>query len=189
MPILQDLWCCRMEGRRLQRIISGGQTGVDQGALRAARRSGKEIGGWCPPGRFCEAGRIPPEFPLRETPRDRSRDAPEVPRSQRTEWNVRDSDATLVLLPGGRQGPNPASNSNSNSDPGTLWTIACAARLRRALLVMDPDGKGAEGRIVSWLRGVAPRTLHVAGPSEGSCPGIGARTYRLMWRVLQGLGD
>src|SRR6266404_7590609 len=91
--------------RRLKKIISGGQTGVDQGALRAAKECRLEIGGWCPPGRVRETGTIPPEFPLKETARERSADAPDVPRSQRTEWNVRDSDATLVIRATGASHP------------------------------------------------------------------------------------
>src|SRR2546430_17536769 len=91
--------------RRLTKVISGGQTGVDQAALRAARDCGLAIGGWCPPGRGCDSGVIPLEFPLQETERERSPDAPDVPRSQRTEWNVRDSDATLVIVAvGGARG-------------------------------------------------------------------------------------
>ena len=61
---------------------------VDQAALRAAASYGVPIGGWCPPGRVCEDGIIPDLFPLVETPTDRSPDAADVPRSQRTEWNV-----------------------------------------------------------------------------------------------------
>ncbi|HEX3129094.1 MAG TPA: putative molybdenum carrier protein [Thermoanaerobaculia bacterium] len=38
------------------KVISGGQTGVDQAALRAAQDCGLEVGGWCPPGRLCETG-------------------------------------------------------------------------------------------------------------------------------------
>jgi Circularly permutated YpsA SLOG family len=56
---------------------------------------GLAIGGWCPPGRVSED-----IFQLKETPEERSQDALDIPRSQRTEWNVRDSDATLVLCPG-----------------------------------------------------------------------------------------
>jgi hypothetical protein len=57
---------------QLRKVISGGQTGVDQAALRAARDCGLKIGGWCPPGRTCEAGVIPVEFPLEETEQERS---------------------------------------------------------------------------------------------------------------------
>src|SRR5262245_7420096 len=104
------------EMAKLRKILSGGQTGVDQAALRAAQKCGLSCGGWCPPGRECETGIIPLSFPLRETPRDRSPDAPEIPRSQRTQWNVRDSDATLILQPQSLEG----------QDPGTDWTKQCA---------------------------------------------------------------
>src|SRR5262249_34585914 len=45
--------------RRLAALVSGGQTGVDQAALRAGQECGLEVGGWCPPGRACESGEIP----------------------------------------------------------------------------------------------------------------------------------
>jgi len=73
-------------------IISGGQTGVDRGALDAAARLGIAHGGWCPRGRRAEDGEIPERYRLRETPSRRY--------AQRTAWNVRDSDATLVLIEG-----------------------------------------------------------------------------------------
>ena len=50
---------------QIRKVISGGQTGVDQAALRASVASGIPIAGWCPPGRTCEDGVIPEEFPLR----------------------------------------------------------------------------------------------------------------------------
>lgn len=63
---------------KLKAIVSGGQTGVDQAALLAARQAGLEVGGWCPPGRLCESGIIPSHFPLKETPEERSPDAPDL---------------------------------------------------------------------------------------------------------------
>ncbi len=80
---------------QIRKVISGGQTGVDQAALRAAIALGISIDGWCPPGRICEHGVIPEEFPLKETPFERSEGAPGIPRSLRTEWNVRDSDGPI----------------------------------------------------------------------------------------------
>jgi hypothetical protein len=158
----------------LTKIVSGGQTGVDQAALRAAQDCGLESGGWCPPGHACDSGTIPARFPLRETPRERSADAPDIARSLRTEWNVRDSDATLVLRPGARHRP----------DPGTDWAEACAARFGRPLLVCDLSDPGCASRIEQWLHATGARVLNVAGPSERDAPGSGDQVYRLLVSLL-----
>jgi hypothetical protein len=158
--------------RKLKKVISGGQTGVDRAALRAARDCGLDIGGWCPPGRVSEAGEIPAEFPLRETERDRSPAAPEVPRSLRTEWNVRDSDGTLVIMSAGAD------------DPGTAWAIECAARFQRPLLICGVDDPKALEEIRKWLMKFRIETLSVGGPSENASPGITARAYALLIQVF-----
>jgi hypothetical protein len=158
----------------LRKIIAGGQAGVDQAALRAALDRGLEIGGWCPPGRASEAGVIPAELPLVETPRERSPDAPSVPRSQRTEWNVRDSEATLVLRPA----------AIGEADQGTDWAARCAERFGHPLLVVDPWAPDAARRISRWLEGLGIGTLSVGGPSEATAPGIGDRVYDLLVEVL-----
>jgi hypothetical protein len=160
-------------GGALRKVISGGQTGVDQAALRAARASGLACGGWCPPDRSSEAGAIPPDFPLTETPLDRSPDAPDVPRSLRTEWNVRDSDATLVIRP-----------AAAEIDRGTDWALRCAARLGRPVLVSDPADPAAAARVAGWIRALGVATLHVAGPAESVSPGIGARAEEILMRAF-----
>src|SRR5437868_647636 len=69
-------------------VISGGQTGADRAALDFAIANGISHGGWCPRQRRAEGGSIPPRYLLRETPSTHY--------SQRTEWNVRDSEGTVV---------------------------------------------------------------------------------------------
>ena len=73
----------------IERIVSGGQTGVDRAALEVAIEHQIPIGGWCPRGRRSEDGTIPTKFTLQETPT--------ADYSQRTAWNVRDSDGTLLI--------------------------------------------------------------------------------------------
>src|SRR5919108_3104860 len=100
-------------------VVSGGQTGVDRAALDAAAEVGLRTGGWCPRGRRAEDGALAALYTLRETP---SRGY-----AQRTEWNVRDSDATLVLCRGAPRG-------------GTALTLRVAKRCGRPVLVVDPSG-------------------------------------------------
>jgi hypothetical protein len=152
---------------------------VDQAALRAAKDCGLEIGGWCPPGRLCESGVITAEFPLRETEQDRSPHAPDVPHSQRTEWNLRDSDGTLVIVQGG------ASHSEAATGAGTTWTMECARSYGRPLLVCDVEDSNGKETIRQWLAGNSIGILDVAGPSESTAPGIGQRTYALLRSVFE----
>lgn len=175
----------------LARVVSGGQTGVDQAALRAAAAVRIEIGGWCPPGRICDLGpgerigTIPPEFPLVETPEERSPRASDVPRSLRTEWNVRDSDATLVLRYLG-------DTSDAPIDPGTAWTAICTALYGRPLLVCDPRDDASIRRVQTWLSALSIRTLNIAGPSEATATGIGnlAEGYlRHLFRLTHSTGE
>ena len=73
----------------IEKIISGGQTGADQGALDAAINLGIPHGGWIPKGRITEDGPLPDRYNLIEMP---SASYPD-----RTRKNIRESDGTLIL--------------------------------------------------------------------------------------------
>ncbi len=124
---------------------------MDRAALDAALVLGLPCGGWCPRGRLAEDGPIDPRYPLQETP---STDYP-----QRTEWNVRDSDGTLVLTRGRPSG-------------GTALTISLARRYRRPLLVLDLAQDPDPSEVRRWAEVEGIGVLNVAGPRESLQPRI-----------------
>ena len=148
---------------RVERVVSGGQTGVDRAALDAALELGIPCGGWCPRGRRSEGGPIPGRYPLRETA---TASYPE-----RTGRNVRDADATLVLKRGPLRG-------------GTALTVSLARRAGRAFLVVDLADRDARAGIRGWLEREGIRVLNVAGPRESEAPGIHDDVVALMREVL-----
>ena len=129
----------------LEKIVSGGQTGVDRAALDTAMALGIVCGGWCPRGRRAADGPISASYPLRETA---SEDY-----AERTRLNVRDSDATLILSAGPLSG-------------GTGYTAEIARALGRPFLVCDPGQRGEVSRALRWLEDHRIRVLNVAGPRE-----------------------
>jgi len=148
------------------RIVSGGQTGVDRAALDVALRLGLPCGGWCPRGRRAEDGTLDPRYPLLET---RSSGY-----SQRTEWNVLDSDATLVLAAGPLRG-------------GTAFTARRARQLPKPLLALDLDQDPDPRILPVFLAAHAVRTLNVAGPRESQSPGIYERAARFLEAALSSI--
>jgi hypothetical protein len=145
------------------KVVSGGQTGVDRAALDVALGLGLPCGGWCPKGRRAEDGPLDARYPLAETPWSGY--------PQRTEWNVRDSDGTLVLTLG-------------SPDRGTALTVALAARRRRPCLVVDLGAAPDEEAVRAWARENRVGTLNVAGPRESSSPGIHARAAEFLRRLF-----
>jgi hypothetical protein len=147
----------------VNKIISGGQTGVDRAALDVARALKIDRGGWCPQGRLAEDGRIPDDYPLHETA--------SAQYSERTERNVLDSDGTLILTIGVPTG-------------GTAYTIACARRHAKPYRVVDLTQSTDAGAVQGWLRRHAIAVLNVAGPRLSESPEGYALASHLLMRVL-----
>ena len=155
----------------LTKIVSGGQTGVDQAALTAAMAMGLEHGGWCPAGRRSEKGRIPAVFQLTETF--------ERNYMVRTEKNVTDSDATIILF-------------REELTGGTLLTERLTLKHDRPVLCVDLSNESFEDsidRIKFWLERFEVQTLNVAGPRESTSRGIQSQAEAFLRRLFDELAS
>lgn len=149
-------------------IVSGGQTGVDRGALRAAIAMGLDHGGWCPRHRLAEDGTVPSCFNLKEHSSSHYKD--------RTRQNVIDSDATLILYEGSLSG-------------GTRLTYRYAIESGKPALAVPIDVPWDVAEVCRWLTENRPHTLNVAGPRESNSPGIEQRSMEAMLAILQASVD
>ncbi|MEM9243105.1 MAG: putative molybdenum carrier protein [Pseudomonadota bacterium] len=138
------------------KIISGGQSGVDRAALDVAIALNIKHGGWCPKGRIAEDGCIAEIYLLRETST--------AVYKQRTEWNVRDSDATLIIL------------SRLPASGGTALTIDYAKHYDKPFFIWVLDDPQSLANCHKWLQQARPGILNVAGPRESQQPGIYQRS-------------
>jgi hypothetical protein len=127
---------------------------------------GIDHGGWCPAGRRAEDGQVPKQYQMTELA---SNLYPE-----RTEKNVRDSDATLILYRGRVTG-------------GTRLTQRICREIGKpSLSVSITYPEAAAERISRWLNDVRPVILNVAGPRESNAVGIQAETCEMLRAVLTG---
>jgi hypothetical protein len=147
-----------------ERIVSGGQTGADRAALDFAMANVIPHGGWCPQGRLAEDGAINAAYVVRETPASDP--------LQRTEWNVRDSDGTVILSIAGEL------------CGGSRATEQFAQALGKPCLRLseEHDGRKAAARLCEFLRQHGIRILNVAGPRASQEPRVG----RFVRDVLSG---
>jgi hypothetical protein len=153
---------------RIARLVSGGQSGVDRAALDVALELGIPCGGWCPRGRKAEDGPIADRYPLKETPSDDY--------GERTRWDVRDSDGTLILCWGEPTG-------------GTLLTVQTCRETGKPCLVLDLADE-AEASIRAAREWVAANlvggVLNVAGPRASERPAAYGRARAFLLALLGG---
>jgi predicted Rossmann-fold nucleotide-binding protein len=154
-------------------IVSGGQTGADRAALDFAVENRIRHGGWCPRGRLTEDGPLAARYMLNETPSRKY--------AQRTEWNVRDSDATVVF------------SIAAVPQGGTGLTLAMAARMGKPVLHLSRDGLSGESdyaidaaaeELLAFLEDHSVETLNVAGPRASQEPEIADFVSAVLQHVL-----
>jgi transglutaminase-like putative cysteine protease len=135
------------------KIVSGGQTGADRAALDWALSRDIECGGWCPKDRKAEDGEIAEKYPLMETP--------SASYGQRTEWNVRDTDGTVVISTG------PVLNGGSKK------TVEFARQQNKPCLHIHSGQPEAVQSFREFISDNEIATLNVAGPRASEEPAVG----------------
>lgn len=150
----------------LEKLITGGQTGVDRGALDAAIATGFPCGGWCPAGRIAEDGPIPLQYPLVELPNGGYR--------QRTIQNVIDSDATLIIYFDRLQG-------------GTEQTLLHCIRRQKPYKLIDATETSSDraGLLAFWFTVNCNITiLNIAGPRSSNSPIAHMYAYEAISKLI-----
>lgn len=150
-------------------IISGGQTGADQGGLAAGVSLGLGTGGWAPRGWRVEGGSAPYLAGLGLREHSSSSYPP------RTAQNVKDSDGTLVF-------------GNPNS-AGSKLTVKTARQLSKPFFVVrwqSGQSLPSPAKFRQWLRANDISVLNVAGNRESRNPGITRAVHDFLVSALGG---
>jgi hypothetical protein len=158
------------------KLLSGGQSGVDRAVLDVAVGRGIAYGGWCPKGGWAEDLTAPPGLLARYP---EFKETPLADPAQRTEWNVRDADACMIVTDSGGVGVS----------KGTALAQELAHRYRKPLLVVDLAEPEAVANAALWLRVQRRRlgsdlALAIGGPRESEAPGIYTRAMAFLGGLL-----
>lgn len=148
-----------------QKIINGGQTGVDRGALDACPDNKFPSGGWCPKNRLAEDGKINPGYPLHET-KDRNYDT-------RTRKNVQNSTGTLIITSGNLSG-------------GTLLTCQTANKQNKPVMIISPAKSEFDKgifEITNWIKENKIDILNVADPRSSEWE----QGYRFSYHIVSAI--
>ena len=150
----------------LNKIVSGGETGADRGALDAALARRFPCGGYCPSGRRAEDGPIPARYPLEELPTRRYQN--------RARRNVETSDGTLIV-------------SSEPLTGGTRLTADHAEKMKRPWMAVSPEfhlSDENQQRLLAWMKRRDIEVRNVAGPRASTAPEFHAVTERIVgWLI------
>lgn len=153
----------------LAKIVSGGQTGVDRGALDAALEAGFPCGGWAPEGRIAEDGPIHERYPLRVLAG--------AGYEERTLQNVLDSNGTAILYSGTLEG-------------GTRQTMLYCVEHGKPFDLVDATRAGpreAALNLADFVERNRLLVLNIAGPRASKWPAAHAYAYATVKQLLENL--
>jgi Circularly permutated YpsA SLOG family len=151
----------------VSKIMSGGQTGAERGAIIWARRHEFNYGGWVPMGRKCEGGEVPAIF-------SRLKETTSSDYSVRAKQNIWESDGTLILT------------FSDKLSGGTLLTTRYCFRMEKQCFVFTL-GRGLSfvrddtmGRLQEWLSANQIEVLNITGPRESQALGLTQKTIEFL---------
>ncbi|HNZ10413.1 MAG TPA: putative molybdenum carrier protein [Smithellaceae bacterium] len=153
---------------KIDKIISGGQTGADRAVLDFAIANNISYGGWLPKGRKTEDGTLDPKYHLQEMPT--------TDYSRRTEQNVLDADGTVIV-------------SYGFLTDGSALTREFAMQHKKHWIHIDLKEltiKEAAHNLAIWQKNHGIRVLNVAGPRARKDPAIYKATLRLLKETFKG---
>jgi Circularly permutated YpsA SLOG family len=102
-------------------------------------------------GRKAEDGKIKKKYPLTETS--------SAEYIQRTEANVKDNDATLLIF-------------EKSLDQGSIEAYDFCRNHQKLYLMINLSEKPQAVQVRKWIESCQIETLNIAGPRESNCPGI-----------------
>jgi hypothetical protein len=151
----------------VEKIISGGQTGVDRAALDVSLEFGFPCGGWCPAGRKAEDGKIPLRYPLKALPT--------ASYSERTLKNIVEADGTVIFYRKPLQG-------------GTKLTAELCAKYHKARLSIDAEISTTcvvVDQIDEFVHKHSIKILNVAGPRASQWSNGYEFAYTVLYDLLR----
>src|SRR3954470_20126383 len=148
-------------------IISSGQTGAERAALDFALKHNIPHGGWSPKERAAADVPADTRYKLKETPSDEN--------PHRSEWNVRDSDATVVFTLTEKA-------NGTSSKP-----IRLAKDLKKPFLHLHPGILAASEKLIAFTEKHSVRRLHVAGANESNEAELHAWVDKVLEKMLKTL--
>ena len=151
---------------KIHKMITGGQTGVDQGALDFALENELPCGGWSPKGRIAENGVIPLIYPVEECDSDIY--------DVRTELNVQTGDGTLIIT------------LENDIGEGTKYTIDMCRKHEKPFIILEMNDNITTicERFDIWLNKHDIQILNIAGSRESSSPGIQGKTKEFLGKLF-----
>lgn len=161
-----------MHNTRIVKVISGGQTGADQGGLEAAYQLGIPTGGEAPAGYRTQDGNNPELLRDRyELTENSSRNYP-----PRTRVNVKSSDITIIL--------------GNHQSPGCRLTIQYCVGHKRPYTIVNDFSDSELQSVVNDIKSTGGDiVLNVAGNRERSMPGLFNKSVHFIRNVIQQINE